>query len=123
MSPKSFIFTYPEKPKPKPREATKIEYERANGRRGSLKRREVSRKEIDRLAARDSYRRCKACHTEDNLTVDHIIPLFHNGSNSFMNKQILCSTCNSIKGNKMPGKNGWWPDNLSNYKGLDPNSL
>ena len=34
--------------------------------------------------------------------VDHIIPLSRNGTNYAANLQILCVTCNTSKGNKMP---------------------
>lgn len=34
-------------------------------------------------------------------TIDHIIPLFHNGSSAFENIQALCSSCNSKKQAKL----------------------
>lgn len=58
---------------------------------------------------------CKACHTKSNLTRDHIIPVYNGGSNKKSNIQILCTVCNRIKGNQHPGKNGWWPDTLTEY--------
>ena len=43
--------------------------------------------------------RCLRCgSTDEDLTVDHIVPLALGGSNTIDNIQPLCSACNGIKG-------------------------
>lgn len=43
--------------------------------------------------------KCKYCHTTENLTLDHKLPLSRGGSNEKKNLQCLCFDCNSMKGN------------------------
>ena len=43
---------------------------------------------------------CQRCGTEDNLTVDHILPRSLGGDDSLFNLQVLCSICNSSKGGR-----------------------
>jgi HNH endonuclease len=43
---------------------------------------------------------CKICNIDSNLVVDHINPLSKTGTNDLDNLQILCSSCNSKKGNR-----------------------
>ncbi len=42
--------------------------------------------------------RCLACGATEDLSVDHVVPLSLGGSNAASNLQILCSRCNSQKG-------------------------
>jgi 5-methylcytosine-specific restriction endonuclease McrA len=42
--------------------------------------------------------KCLSCGSTENLSIDHIIPIFHGGSNLRENLQILCRSCNSRKG-------------------------
>jgi 5-methylcytosine-specific restriction endonuclease McrA len=46
--------------------------------------------------------RCLACgasaQADEDLSVDHVIPLSLGGSNAIENIQPLCETCNSLKG-------------------------
>ena len=44
---------------------------------------------------------CNGCQTQfpfRNMTVDHIVPRRHGGSDAVDNLQLLCSACNSTKG-------------------------
>jgi 5-methylcytosine-specific restriction endonuclease McrA len=43
---------------------------------------------------------CQRCGTEDNLSVDHIVPRSLNGTDSLDNLEVLCSSCNSRKGGR-----------------------
>ena len=43
--------------------------------------------------------RCKICHSTENLTVDHKIPLSLGGPDKIENLQCLCKRCNGYKGN------------------------
>ena len=45
---------------------------------------------------RDNFR-CLACGTDENLTLDHIIPRSKGGSNKIDNLQTLCQNCNLAK--------------------------
>lgn len=48
------------------------------------------------IIARDG--KCLHCGTSANLTVDHIIPKVHGGSDHETNLQTLCFSCNQKKG-------------------------
>lgn len=43
---------------------------------------------------------CLKCGTENNLTIDHIIPISKKGTNDRDNLQVLCSRCNGEKDDK-----------------------
>ena len=43
---------------------------------------------------------CQRCGTEDNLTVDHIVPRVLGGDDNPSNLQVLCGSCNSSKGGR-----------------------
>lgn len=45
------------------------------------------------LIARDG-KKCRACGTQEQLTVNHIIPVNAEGSNDLSNLEILCRPCN-----------------------------
>lgn len=60
---------------------------------------EISRKNI---LARDGYK-CQYCGIQSKaLTVDHVIPKFRNGLDSWENLVAACKNCNQIKGEKTP---------------------
>lgn len=58
---------------------------------------EISQKEFNKI--RNSP--CAWCGTEENITVDHVIPLDRGGRHSIGNLQPLCLSCNSSKNNKL----------------------
>ena len=67
------------------------------------------------LFARDHYR-CQYCgraQTElrhrEALTRDHLIPLSRGGTNEWTNVVTACSSCNTRKGNRLPGECGMQP--------------
>tara|TARA_B100000497_G_C7634512_1_gene381386 strand:- start:435 stop:968 length:534 start_codon:yes stop_codon:yes gene_type:complete len=45
---------------------------------------------------------CQYCGSKSNLTVDHIIPKFKNGTDTWENLIVACSPCNARKGNRTP---------------------
>lgn len=49
---------------------------------------------------------CANCGSEDNLTIDHIVPLSMGGTNTSDNIQPLCKSCNSKKGGIKRWKGG-----------------
>jgi 5-methylcytosine-specific restriction endonuclease McrA len=97
--------------------ATSQDYKRANDSVHAASNRNRHRRRnssylINRIAKREgTIAQCRVCHTTQDLTIDHIIPLSAGGSNLMSNKQILCSNHNRCKGSYVP-TNGWWPDNL-----------
>ena len=61
--------------------------------RMSTKKRQEVTKEIN-------MKKCRYCHSTENLTLDHKIPIIKGGSNEKKNLQCLCSRCNSIKNDR-----------------------
>ncbi len=60
---------------------------------------EISRKNI---LARDGHK-CQYCGIQSKaLTVDHVIPKFRNGLDSWENLVAACKNCNQTKGEKTP---------------------
>jgi len=60
---------------------------------------EISRKNI---LARDNYK-CQYCGMQSkSLTVDHVLPKFRNGLDTWENLVAACKNCNQIKGEKTP---------------------
>ncbi len=53
------------------------------------------------LELRERQPNCQLCGTEENLTVDHMIPVSHGGKATRTNIQSLCGPCNSFKGDKV----------------------
>jgi len=50
----------------------------------------------ERILQRDNYT-CVQCGSIKNLTIDHIISVYHGGTNSDNNLQTLCNSCNARK--------------------------
>lgn len=44
------------------------------------------------------YPWCAQCGTDQDLTVDHIVPVHRGGTHTRPNLQVLCRACNSRKG-------------------------
>ncbi len=53
-----------------------------------------------KLAAATSLR-CANCGGEENLVLDHVIPLARGGLSTIDNLQLLCAECNRLKGKLM----------------------
>lgn len=74
-------------------------------RRLTKRRRSDFQKERDRLMLaiieRDGYL-CDECGGTESLTIDHIMPLSKGGSDELDNLRLLCQSCNSTKGDRMP---------------------
>lgn len=47
---------------------------------------------------------CQHCGTDQDLTLDHIIPWSHGGPDSVDNLRLLCRSCNSKRGNRVEVK-------------------
>ncbi len=53
----------------------------------------------------DKYQnQCAICGRQDNLEVDHIVPVARGGTNDIDNLQILCRRCNASKGARLPNE-------------------
>ena len=46
----------------------------------------------------DYGKNCLHCGVTENLVIDHIVPIAKGGLSEFENLQLLCTTCNRIKG-------------------------
>lgn len=54
-----------------------------------------------RAVVRRDGEKCAHCQTTAELTLDHIVPKSHGGSNRIENLQLLCGPCNSEKGDTL----------------------
>lgn len=66
--------------------------------RGKLHR---HRREWYRQLVADYGERCANCGVEENLALDHVIPVAKGGLSQFDNIQLLCAECNRLKGKLM----------------------
>jgi len=44
--------------------------------------------------------RCAQCGSQENLTIDHVVPMSQGGTDEVENLQFLCRSCNSRKSDK-----------------------
>ena len=51
-----------------------------------------------RQLAAGSGERCANCGAEEDLVLDHVIPIARGGRSRLDNLQMLCATCNRVKG-------------------------
>lgn len=51
------------------------------------------------ILLRDKYK-CQYCNAQDNLTVDHVVPISQGGGFTWQNLVTACSRCNLRKGDK-----------------------
>lgn len=49
-------------------------------------------------------KKCGYCHSKENLTYDHKIPLIKGGTNELKNIQVLCADCNIHKSDLTHGQ-------------------
>lgn len=63
----------------------------------------VTRLQRQRILERDGNA-CLQCAATDALCIDHIVPVSRGGDSSDENLQVLCSACNTKKGNKLDGE-------------------
>lgn len=66
--------------------------------RGTLQR---HHREWYRQLVANSGERCANCGAEQNLVLDHVIPIAKGGASRLENLQLLCAECNRIKGKLM----------------------
>ena len=57
----------------------------------------ITKLDIMKLFRKHNYQ-CAICKSDNELGIDHIIPLTKGGTNDFYNLQILCKVCNNKKG-------------------------
>lgn len=73
------------------------------GQENKMKANNISRTQRKRILERDGYK-CQSCGATDHLCLDHILPVSRGGDSSDENLQVLCSGCNTKKGNKLEGE-------------------
>ena len=59
----------------------------------------MSSKQAKEFKKEVNMKKCRYCHSTENLTLDHKVPLSKGGKNEKSNLQCLCEECNSMKSN------------------------
>ena len=57
---------------------------------------------------RDRFQ-CQYCGAKDDLTFDHVVPRSKGGRTTWDNVVTACSTCNLLKGSRLPHESGMYP--------------
>ena len=60
----------------------------------------TNKKEVKQQVFELHGEKCLCCGSEINISLDHVIPVFHGGISHVDNLQPLCKSCNSRKGTK-----------------------
>lgn len=83
---------------------------RAHARKNSPRRPKISKKQRERIYARDGHK-CVRCGEDDKekLTLDHVTPVCRGGASTDDNLQTMCRRCNGLKGNKTAPSGLRWP--------------
>lgn len=76
-------------------------WKKQGGGSGTYRKKPLSQGLRTKVFERDEYR-CVHCGTHKELSVDHIHPEVHGGTDAFDNLQTLCKPCNSAKGDTIP---------------------
>lgn len=61
-----------------------------------------NRKKLLAALKNERENKCVDCGSENNLTVDHVLPVTYGGTNDLFNLQLFCKKCNSGIGNSLP---------------------
>ena len=64
---------------------------------GRVKHLSILRKETIQSVFKKYNYQCALCYSQENLVIDHIIPLSKGGTNDIFNLQVLCKECNLRK--------------------------
>jgi hypothetical protein len=84
-----------------------------NGHENKITATNVTRTQRSRILERDEYK-CQQCGSEEQLCIDHVIPVSRGGDSSDDNLQVLCLSCNTKKSNKV--------DSISSQRRVDVQS-
>ncbi len=55
---------------------------------------------------------CQYCGAREDLTFDHLIPRSKGGTTTWENVVAACSSCNLVKGDRLPGDVHMWPSKM-----------
>jgi 5-methylcytosine-specific restriction endonuclease McrA len=55
---------------------------------------------------------CRELHSAHDLTFDHVVPRSRGGRTTWQNVVTACSSCNLLKGSRLPVESGMYPRHL-----------